>query len=337
LVINGLAPLTYPACPTPATTGKSRTFTITATALTPGALFTLPSASDGESGVQGYLWHIGVQPETTYTASGWTAVPTPPSLSIAGTPLDYQGQFYLSVVATNFAGTATRALTYGPFQVVDPTAPTGPQYCEALAGTLDRLNVQFSSWSQDPETGVLGYRYRVRTAAGTVVRDWRTSGVDWLPPTIKTLSDDVRATNPLNLVNGQRYYVDVRAVNARGMLSDVVASGPLLYDITPPPTPSTTVSYALGRFGSAPRLTFQVSAPNDPESGLAAMEFAVGTTQGGSDLIGWTALPGFTVGSFSTYVTAPPLSRGTTFWVQLRTRNGVGTWSAAYQISVRVP
>jgi len=327
---------TFPACPIPAVRSRG-TGSNTTTVVAPAAWFTLPYAADNESGVVGYQWRVSAQPESVYTASGWTAVPAHPGLALSGAPLDFQEQFYLSVVALNFAGAPSRPVTTGPFRVSDPTAPAAPTYCAAVAGTNDRLNVLVSAWSGDPETGVTGYRYRVRTAAGAVVRDWPATGVDWQPPASFSVADDLRATAPLTLTGGQRYYVDVRAVNGQGLLSEVVSSGPVLYDLTAPPTPSATVSYTLGRFGSMPQLTFQVSAPNDPESGLAILQYAVGAAQGATDVIGWSALPGFTVGSFTTSVAAPPLARGTTFSVQLRTRNGVGTWSAVYPLSVRVP
>jgi len=82
-------------------------------------------------------------------------------------------------VAENAAGVAGKPVTYGPFRIADPSVPTTPEFCTGL-GAGSALAVQMNKASSDDETGITGYAYRVRNAAGTVVRGWPINGaVDW--------------------------------------------------------------------------------------------------------------------------------------------------------------
>jgi hypothetical protein len=322
------------ACPAPVPAG-ARPGATGSSAESPAAAFSVPSAADAESGVESYWYKVAAAPAATFDGTGWTRVPTMPTLTLAGTPLTYTGAFYLSVAPMNFAGVAGTPVAFGPFRMGDPTPPTDPQFCAALAGSNDRFTVQFTGWSDDPETGVQGYRYRIRSATGTAARNWPTSGVDWSPDNAAGTLGPTRTTAALSLVSGQTYYVDVRPVNGGGNVGAVIASGPFLFDATPPPAPSVSAWYVAGAKSAG--LTVTLTVPNDPESGIASVQFAIGTSSGATDEIGWTsavAAPGSTT-------RAIPLGRrppsGTTFWLQVRTVNGAGQSSAVGAATLRAP
>ncbi len=246
--LTAVEPVAAACAPASGTTTLTVTTTWTGTLIstasaTPVARvsFTRPDATDPESGIAGYWWKVGARPESTFSTTGWTEQYRSTTVEAAGPPLDYQSQFYVSVVALNGDGLASVPLTYGPFRVSDPTPPTDPAFCAALSGTGKGFALAFSKESADPETGVAGYQYRVRTAAGTVVRDWPASGVDW------TLTSS-RVTADLALTAGQSYVVDVRAVNGQGMATAPTGSGP----VTVPLPPRTLILSGRTLIGAAP-------------------------------------------------------------------------------------
>ena len=140
-------------------------------------------------------------------------------------------------------------------------------------------------------------------------------------------------TQTLNLVDGQSYYVDVIALNGQGQPSQVVTSGPILYDASPPPTPTVTAAYSSG----AVQLT--IFAQTDPQSGFLGYQVAVGSTSTGDDEVAWETLPWTQPGWYLTPITVA-LPAGTlrpiTYWVQIRTVNGAGVPSAIAQTSFPV-
>jgi hypothetical protein len=326
------------ACPATLPAG-ARPGAGTATAETPAASFSLPYAADAESGIESYWYKVGAAPATTFDASGWARVAAMPSLTVSGTPLTYADAFYLSVAPMNYAGLAGPPIGYGPFRVSDPTPPTDPQFCAARAGNNDRFAVQFTGWAADPETGVQGYRYRIRNATGAAARAWPATGVDWPPDNAAGTLGSLRTTSGLSLVSGQTYYVDVRPVNGGGAAGNIIASGPFLFDSTPPPTPAVSARYAVTRVLTTVTVTLTVTltAPNDPETGLTGVLFTVGKTQGASDVIPWTTAAAAAGTTTTAFKLPAPLPSGTTFWLQVRTVNGAGQSSAVGAASLRVP
>ena len=95
---------------------------------------------------------------TAYGPQGWTEhAGGSPSVTVTGAPLDYQHQFYFSVVAMNAAEGVTPPLVSGPFTVTDPTPPTTPTFCARIQRNAGVLSVQLGTPSTDQETGITGY------------------------------------------------------------------------------------------------------------------------------------------------------------------------------------
>jgi hypothetical protein len=300
----------------------------------PRRSFSWPSADDPESGLSAYRWRIDASPPVSLDGAGWSTVPgSQASVTVTGDPLSYDAdELYFTVVAENWAGELTEPLTFGPFDVPDPTRPTGPVLCAALAPSMDRFALEVTSPAEDPETRVVGYEYRVRAVANgsaSTVRDWPTDTFDWT---------DLRtavATQPLVLTDGQTYYVDVRAANGHGLQGDTISTGPVYVDASPPPMPTATAV-----FGSTSLsvLRLQISGAADPHSGFMTQHLAMGTSQGAANVVDWRNVPGAMPGAYTVDIPlAAPLTEGSTYWVQIRTVNQAGLASSIYSASFTVP
>jgi hypothetical protein len=298
------------------------------TGAAPTRLFRAPAFEDQESGVATYLYKVTQQPETTYTEGAWTQfVPSNGYFTVQGAPLDYTGTFYVSVVARNAAGLMSRPVVSPAFTVPDPSAPSMPEYCAgANSGpSAASFYASITNASADEETQVAGYQYRVRDQYGTVVRDWPATGTDW------SSGSGARNTALLNLVNGMRYYLDVRALNGQSMTSPWVTSGLVAFDNTAPPTPSGAFTWY---FGSMPTLT--VTIPVDPETGITSLQWAVGTSETTADVSAWQAVS-VSGGVVTFNVTVPATLVGPTLWARFRSVNGAGVPSAIFTTSVAPP
>ena len=285
-----------------------------------------PDATDNESGVTGYFYHITTSSADTVFSGSWIPVLTRGgSILVSGSPLDYTSQFYVMLVAQNAAGGVSAPLVYGPFRVPDPSPPTAPVFCAGPGALPGQLSVLVTTPATDPETGLQGYQYRVRTAAGAVVRDWpAAAAIDW------SAAGGAARIAGAPLTDGQTYYVDVRGVNQQGEIAAYVASGPVLYDASAPPNPGVTASTAGGI------TTLTVTAAADPQSGLSGVQWAIGTTATGADVVPWSFTT-VAAGAGGTAITLPPVPVGVTLYAQARSVNGAGAPSTISVTSFSVP
>jgi len=120
-----------PACPVPAPPYPSAPLPTIGAAMTlplvwggtlafgpagnpPVVTFSRPDATDPESGVYTYLYRISEQPITTNSGTDWNQISgRMTTFNIQGAPLNYTSQFYVAVVAKNFAGSVSQPITYG--------------------------------------------------------------------------------------------------------------------------------------------------------------------------------------------------------------------------------
>jgi hypothetical protein len=92
-------------------------------------------------------------------------------------------------------------------------------------------------------------------------------------------------------------------------------------DTTPPTTPVVTDDGVITTNLTQLHATWTSS---DPESGIAAYEYAIGTSAGGNDTVDWTSAGTET----SVTKTGLSLSAGTTYYFSVKAQNGEGLWSA---------
>ncbi|MFO7894270.1 MAG: hypothetical protein R6U63_11085 [Longimicrobiales bacterium] len=274
---------------------------------TPAVTFRRPAAVDAGSGVRRYHWRIAANAPTSYTASGWVQH-SAEDFTHSGPPLDYHGEFHVAVVAEDHAGNVSEPLVYGPFMVEDPTPPVRPVLCAMQSGSA--LAVDIDTAAVDLETGIGGYQFRVRSSSGAVVRNW--GDIDW------TAGTGVRAAGSSGLADGQRYTVEVRAVNGQGKVSQTAASGPVMFDASAPPAPLLTDFQRDRRWGV-------VSLNVRPDaSGIIAYQIAIGTTPDGVDVIApRTHMTG--AGSKTLRLSLPDLDASVqTLYIRVRSINGAG-------------
>jgi internalin A len=194
----------------------------------------------------------------------------------------------------------------------DTTPPTSPVVTDDGATTTSTSQLH-ATWSAaaDAESGIAEYQYAIgTTTGGTDVVGWTSVGTN----------TEVTRTG-LSLRVGNIYYFAVRAKNGSGLWSPVGASdGIAVSDTTPPTTPALTDD------GTTTTSTSQLHATwssNDAESGIAEYHYAIGTSAGVTDVLGWTST------GTNTEVTKTGLSlaAGTKYFISVKAKNGAGLWS----------
>jgi hypothetical protein len=67
------------------------------------------------------------------------------------------------------------------------------------------------------------------------------------------------------------------------------------------------------------------------------VDVSVGTTRGATDVIAWSPMTGLSGSTISATYPVPPLASGHSYWLQFRSRNGVGLTSTVAQVQVALP
>ena len=279
------------------------------------------ASSDAESGVAKYWYAIGSAAGATNTLN-WTDIGTNVSVTKTGLTLADGTRYYFSVKAENGAGLISTPVNSNG-QMVDVSPPAdvaavsdGTGADIAFATSLTTLS---SNWtpSTDPHTGVAKYWYAIgTTTGGTDVVGWTDNGTN------------VSVTKGgLTLSNGAAYYFTVKAENGAGLLSTPVNSNGQTADTTPPAAVASVsdgVGADIAYNSSSASISANWPASSDAQSGIAAYWYAIGTTPGGSDAIGWTnnGLNAFVTRSGLT------LSQNTSYYFVVKVENGAGLFSA---------
>ncbi|MFN2167357.1 MAG: cohesin domain-containing protein, partial [Anaerolineae bacterium] len=170
----------------------------------------------------GYILYRSAYTDTNYTQIGGGMFVTPAYTDTDvtnGVPYYYK----YSVLDTDFNEVAwCNVVSVTPD---DYTLPDTPTVIDDGASThyFDRLHATWAS--ADPETGIAEYHYCLGTAAGSCdTVSWTSMGT--LTETTKT---------GLNLVDGETYFVNVKARNGADHWSAVGASDGITVDRLPPP------------------------------------------------------------------------------------------------------
>jgi len=271
----------------------------------PTSLHATWGSFDPESGIGCYSYAIG----TSLGASdvvGWTDVGLATSVTRTGLALQSGVTYYISVRARNAGGLNSPAGSSDGI-TVDTTAPTVPVVIDSGEFVGDPTSILASWTSSDPESGITRYEYSVGTTkGGTQTRSWTDVG-----------SSSQLNIAGLNLVEGLTYYVNVRATNGVGLVSTVGSSDGIRLDFSPPDRPIVTDEGAYSSSNSELRATWSSS---DPQSGIASYKYAIGTSAGAANVVGWTDA------GLQTSITRTGLNLfdGTTYYISVIARNGVG-------------
>ncbi len=278
-------------------------------------------SSDLQSGIDGYLYAIGTSTGATDVV-GWADNGNATSAARTGLTLTNGEKYYFSVKAMNGGG-GLSGFVSSDGQIVDYTQPSSLAYVRD--GTGDDLSFSTSTsvlsanWAGavDGESGVVAYWFAIGTNAGA------TDVINWTSNATNTLV----TKSGLTLENGKKYYVAVKSENGAGLFSDAANSNGAVIDTTAPSTiavvydgSGSDVQYST----SSTRLTANWTGSGDPQSGIAAYWFAIGTSAGATDILGWTS------NGLSTSVTYSglTLTDGSTYYFSVKSQNGAGLFSA---------
>ncbi|MBT3235545.1 MAG: LamG domain-containing protein [Bdellovibrionales bacterium] len=194
----------------------------------------------------------------------------------------------------------------------DNTAPSTTTIADNTVYNMSLSATPTLNWSAATDTGGSGvsyYEVSVGTTAGT------SGTVDWV-----SVGNTTNTIQGGTFVNGQTYYANIRVTDSAGNVSNVTSSDGWTID-TSSPTGLTIDSIACLGTG-----TFSGSWTNgvDSESGIDTTEYSIGTTDGDSDLVGWTDASGST----SSSNTGLTLVTSTTYYFNMRTTNNAGLTSS---------
>ncbi len=241
------------------------------------------------------------------------------------------GTFY-KCTATNTWTSYYTPYTYPhPLRVSGPVADSPPSAppavydgtttgVETLTTTLTtQLSANWSA-SSDPVNGISGYQYAIGTTAGG------TNVVGWT-----SLGNVLAVTQTgLSLNAGTTYYFSVKAVDGEGIIgsatnssgckvvADIPTAPPAVYDGTTTGVETLTTTLTT-------QLSANWTAASDPQSGITGYKYAIGTTAGGTNVVGWTSLGNV----LAVTKTGLSLNVGTTYYFGVEAVNGVGATGPA--------
>ncbi len=197
--------------------------------------------------------------------------------------------------------------------VADNTAPIGLTVTDdgIYVNSLSELHAAWSA--SDSESGIASYSYAIGTTVG---------GSDIKMKTNNGGTVLVTATG-LTLVEGATYYFTVYAANGAGIESNASSDG-IVPDVSDPTAPGSVADD--GDFTqSLTQLQADWMAGSDLGSGVDHYEMAVGTTLGGTEILGF-----INIGNTSPYTkTGLTLASNTTYYISIKTVDHVGRSSAA--------
>ncbi len=236
-----------------------------------------------------------------------------------------------SVTSMGYIGQILIDYTNGVFPLLPSESsdvPTAPP--NVYDGTTTGVETPYTTsttqlsanWTaaSDPQSGISGYVYAIGTTTGA------TNVVGWT-----TLGNVLTVTKTsLSLTNGQKYYFSVKAFNGNGVAGPSTNSTGQTVDTTPPTAPpavydGTTTGVETSTTTSTTQLSANWSASTDSISGISGYQYAIGTTAGGTNVVGWTSVGNV----LSVTKTSLSLTVGTTYYFSVKATDNAGLVGSA--------
>ena len=261
------------------------------------------------SGIASYEYSIGTAAGQTDTKA-WTNVALATQATATGLTLQHGKTYYVNVRAISTIGKAG-VVGSSDGILVDTTPPGKPSVTDGGAYASSPSQLTGSWTASDAESGVVSYEYAVgTTSGGTNIKNWTSAG------------NQTSATiGSMTLIDGGNYFISVRATNGAGLKSQVGTSDGIIVDLTAPSTPSVTDDGIYTTNASQLHATWSSS---DAQSGIAKYEYAIGTTSGGTDTLGWTSA----ATAVEKTITGLSLTSGKRYYISVRSTNGAGMVSS---------
>lgn len=280
----------------------------------PATLRALIYGFDYESGIESYEYCLGteaepaklVPPTVIETGADSVLVELPGLALIDGT------RYYFTVNAKNNAGLIS-ASSISDGIMVDLGFPkiTSVQ----VEGEYTRKKTELACfWTATPSASkIIGYQYAIVTDPNQLGEiNWVDNGLDRL-----------LVAKDLELEDGKTYYFLVRAQNAAGTWtpnSQIGKSAGIVVDASSPPVPEVFVN----NLYTAGDLFFTWSG-EDPHSGIASWQYAIGIVRGGAELTGWVTVTEKNKRTMA--LTDLPVVHGENYFITVRSQNRAGAWS----------
>lgn len=272
-----------------------------------------PAFTDAINTVAEYSYSIGTTSGGADLVS-WTSVGTALAFSRTNLTLAEGSTYYISVRAMDSLGNVGAMHTTDGIQVdtVGPVAGGAVVDDGQFTTSLTSLSGSWPAFT-DPGSGVAEYSYSIgTTAGGTNVKDWTSNG------TSLTFS-----LSNLTLSDSQQYFVNVRAKDGLGHLSDVNSSDGIRVDASAPVAGGPVVDG--GSFAtSLTTLTGSWPAFTDAGSGVAEYSYSIGTTVGGTNTKDWTS----NGASLTINLSNLTLSDAQQYFINVRAKDGLGHLSS---------
>ncbi len=129
----------------------------------------------------------------------------------------------------------------------------------------------------------------------------------------------------LSLVDGETYYVRVKAINFSGMEGSPGNSTGVLVDSLPPAVDTVTDA---GQYTKNTNSFYAEFTSTAGASGIAEYSYAIGTTAGGNEIKDWASNQLARVIDITTETGLPQLAGNTTYYISVKARSRTGVWSA---------
>ncbi|MFA6448574.1 MAG: hypothetical protein WCX65_03815, partial [bacterium] len=267
------------------------------------------TSTDSETGVVEYQLSIGTAAGLSDTKN-WFSAGTNVSMVISGLSLTNGSTYFINARAVNAAGlvsaagssigvTVDSSLLPGPATVNDGTA--------ADVDFTSSLTTLSANWTAVP--GAAKYEYAIGTTPGAKnIKDWTSVN-----------ANTTATVTPLTLTNHTAYYFTIRARNAANVAGVGKTADGITVDTDKPGLPAVTYGGAYSQSATDLPASWTSAAGI---SGIAEFQYAVGTTAGGTNTLGWTS-----AGASLSATIAASLTEGGTYFISVKSKSGAGVWS----------
>jgi len=273
--------------------------------------------SDTLSGIQKYEYAIGTEIDS-FSLVNWTSVGLDTFFIDSNLTLISGETYYVVVKSTDHVGN-TSNISSGDGITVDLIVPLiGELYDGSESEDMDwqSSDSTFSLyWSGSDSRELDDYQYSVGTAPGdSNIAAWTS---------VSTNTSMV--IENVELVEEQTYYGSVRAEDRAGNISDVVSSDGITIDYSTPVSGSVSdgLSADLIFTGTADSLSANWTGFSDSISGISNYEYAIGTTNQGTDVVSWVS-----TGTDSSMThSGLTLANGSSYFISVRATDFAGNFS----------
>ncbi|MBN2153826.1 MAG: SBBP repeat-containing protein, partial [Candidatus Lokiarchaeota archaeon] len=290
-----------PASPTPASpTHPIGTWTDSNTI---AVEWTVPGDSGG-SGVVGYA----ISWSNNTPADPGTIVNT--TMLTTDSPSLGSGMWYFNIRAIDGVGNFSAVASIGPF-LIDVTPPSPVANLRSTSHTVDlwsndrTIEVAWDEAVDSGGSGIAGYSFI------------------WFPvPQTPPMSISTTITNHTSgeLSDQASWFFNIIAIDFADNPSSLVSLGPFKIDGTPPTSPSpTSTTHVILNWSNSAVINMTWPVPSDMGgSGIAgyATSFSLGPSN-----------PGTVITTTGTMTSSPSLASGNTWYFNIRSRDGAGSWS----------